>query len=179
MITGSDVLYEKLQIVAYPVYNSEGFFTIWKDESKQEKIYTIKEIRDTELFEIYDGKDTLLADKMVPEKVMDFIEADMNVGSPLPGAVLISTSRAKIHKNAAGFVTKIESDESDDYAPEKVVRVDVPIELESDTERIIREAAEKHGVDNIDGFLKTLRKPRVVMTTVKKKRSIDIDDLDE
>lgn len=51
--------------------------------------------------------------------------------------------------------------------------------LETETERIIRNAAAKQGMENVDGFLKKLTSRKADLGTVKKKRVIDIDTLDD
>jgi len=145
-------LFERLNIFTYTIhYSDDSRLVVWKDHERREQLYTI---RGEGKFEIYDPHNMMLADNMTEDKVLDFIEADMGVGSPLPEKI------DKVFVNTGGKPR-----------------------TETRTERIINSAAKRHGVDLAgSSLLKDLaaRKEINKKTSgmVRKKRKIDISDLD-
>lgn len=126
--------------------------------------YIIKDKQD--LLNIYDPNNELIADNLTPDNVVDFIRNDI----------------PRIYRNDGGFITKIEGHKrtvklGEEPTIKKVLQKTV---IDEKTERIIRSAASKHGVTDVDNFLKKMRsnKNRDVGKTKKSKRKIDIEELE-
>jgi len=163
-------LFERLNVIAYPIYHNDGRFEVWKSQKKSEHLYTIKEAG--EKFNIFDPDQTMLADNMTVAKVMDFIHNDMCIGSPLEGAVVVSMGKPNVVRNEQGFATALEDNE------EKEVEFD-----KSSTQEIIEKAAKRQGVEAAGtSLLRELAARKEINKrtsgTVKKKRKIDLSDLD-
>jgi hypothetical protein len=152
MNEASSMLFERLNKYVYPIYHSDGHFEVWKDQSKIEMLYLIRE-KDEDKFDLFNGQKIPLADTLPADRILSFIENDMNIGSPIPGAVIESM----------GFEREI--------APEQGVTIN---DVDED---IIRKAASKNGMDDVDSFLKRLKKKEG--GTVKKKKNIDLAGLDD
>ena len=158
-MTTTSRLFERLNVFSYAIYHSEDGFVVWEDQKKAKKLYTIKESGDR--FDIYDPNQIMLAENMTEDRAISFIEADMNIGSPLPNSEIVSMGRKEGQIDTV-FVSTSE---------------------QTKTERIIAAAAKRQGSEeDVTSILQELaarKKMRQKLnSTVKKKRKFDLDDLD-
>jgi hypothetical protein len=154
-----DDIFNRLNKFSHTVYYNDGggHYIVWKNAKREKKLYTVKKKENR--FEIYDPNQIMLADGLTENRVISFIEADMNIGSPLPNSEIIS-----IGKND----------------PIDQVMVDA---ARCSAERDIMKAAKRHGdVGAGMSLLKELAARQKINKktsgTVKRKRKIDFDDLD-
>jgi hypothetical protein len=144
-------LYEKLAVVAYPVMFGNQKIKIWREAKdhleKKPFEYQIDE-KLTGLL-ITDAGGAILAEDLDDINAINFLEADMGMGSPVAGAQVVFSPGSR--------------------------------EISEGTKRVIRQAAERYGssADSILDEIKSRKSlNRKVSGTVKKKRKIDLADLD-
>ena len=150
-------LFRKLNIISHTVYQSIAQYVICKNNERKEQLYIVKESDDK--FDIYDPDQAMLASSMTEDKVINFIEADINIGSPIPDSHIISMGR------------DVDID----------IRVDTDVSIR--TQKVIAAAAKKHGLESTGVSLLqelAMRKETNKRTSgmVKKKRKFDMSDLD-
>jgi len=170
----SRALFERLNVITYPIYHNDGRFEVWKSQEKSEHLYTIKEVG--EKFDIFDPDQIMLADSMTVNKVMDFIHNDLCIGSPLEGAVVVTMGKPNVVRNEQGFVTALEDNEEEEVEFDKSSSA-------FKMQEIIEKAAKRQGVEAAGtSLLRELAARKEINKrtsgTVKKKRKIDLDDLD-
>ena len=151
-------MFRKLNVFSHTVYHSDDGYMIWEDGKRQKKLYAVIPINDDE-FDVFSGDDIPLGNSLKADKVVSFIEADLGIGSPIPDSEIVT-------------MKKIDE-----------VHVDIDEEDMSKTERIIATAAKKHGYESAGSSLLQDLAARRKMNkglqgTVKKKRKINLDDLD-
>jgi hypothetical protein len=150
-------LFRKLNIISHTVYESIGQYVVWKNNEREEQLYVVKEASDK--FDIYDPDKIMLASDMAEDMVINFIEADMNIGSPIPDSHIVS------------------------MGGDRIDTIGVNPEISTKTEKIIAAAAKRNGMESTgSSLLRELaaRKETNKRTSgmVKKKRKFDISDLD-
>lgn len=144
-------LFERLNVFTHTVYHSDGAkFVVW-DQEKKNQLYIVKETK--ERFAIFDPGNIMLADSMTENKVLDYIELDMNVGSPLPNSEIVSM----------GEIDTIDT------------------ELTSGIRKVVENASKRQGSSGISLLQDLAARQKIRKKTsgmVKKKRKFDLADLD-
>jgi len=154
-------LFKKLNVFSHTIYESDpAQYVVWKNQEKAQKLYTVCENGDN--FDVFNSDQLVLANNVTGKMVINFIEADMDIGSPIPGSQIVSMNGNEIYEEP-------EFEEPEGYS--------------SNIQSIIIKAAEKNGMASVGvSLLQDLAARKEINKktsgVVKRKRKLDISDSD-